>query len=234
MGRPWSLPLLTGTLVLKLVEDGFVRELYRRSGGLRFQRVVCVDNFRNGGFEERLVKSCSGALESIHIVCRASVHWPLQQVQCLIGFKFLEGPIDLSRATKLKEVEFHFSINHVSQVIAALKTITPDHTNFGKISIHLPFIFKPPSFIPKHNVEGVKYPSFEVLDHAIAQLCESHMIHVKAICYVWSEMGVASEDLRCFLPVTMTKKHFKLEVSAWDRKKCPKFRVVPGSLDVLI
>ena len=75
MGRPWSLPPLTGTLVLKLVEDDFVRQLMKPSEPLGFREIFWKDSPQNN-FEEvvNLVRKCSDTLERIHIMCSMLAH----------------------------------------------------------------------------------------------------------------------------------------------------------------
>ena len=49
------------------------------------------------------------------------------------------GPIDLSQAKKLKEVEFWFDTNHDGRVAGTLNTIIPEHEGFEQVQIYPPF-----------------------------------------------------------------------------------------------
>ena len=64
--------------------------------------------------------------------------WTLRQVQNLIRFPFPDPPIDLSSATKLKEVTFrHETLMDLQSIAEKLDTIRSGHKDLEKVTIRL-------------------------------------------------------------------------------------------------
>ena len=100
----------------------------------------------------------------------------------------MTGPIDLSKATKLKDVKFETEQNPQTAV-AALRTITSNHRDLQQISISTKYI------IPNLELRDIVTPSdwrlslqhanmmWLELDRLLTQLWESHSIRLKVAYY---------------------------------------------------
>ena len=91
--------------------------------------------------------------------------------------------IDLSKATKLKDVTFHCVGHNVEWVIVALQTVTSNQHDFQKISLHLCPLRSP--HIPGGNAARARdvvgesnYKQWLELVHLLVQLWESHSIRL--------------------------------------------------------
>ena len=102
--------------------------------------------------------------------------------------------IDLSKATKLEDVAFQLSSWNAEWVITALQTITPNHRDFRRILIHIPY----PLILPfvDHNIRraiaGVGH-GYLSLDRLLVQFWESRPARPTIICVTRTEAG---QDLR--------------------------------------
>jgi hypothetical protein len=89
-----------------------------------------------------LVDECSHTLESLDITCTLLGQSDLVRVCTDNLLLFLDGSepasIDLSKATKLKDVVFQPKSWSVEWITTALRTITPKHRDLRQISIHDP------------------------------------------------------------------------------------------------
>ena len=140
-------PVFTGTLELLLGGFGSTaRRLLDLPGGLRFRKLVllwhCVRDFR---WIMELVVRCSDTLESLNIMR----HPPRKFVLVLLWSYDLpsftgdlsHASIDLSKATKLKDVIFRPGSPTISWIIMTLQPIPSKHRDLRQISIHVPHDF---------------------------------------------------------------------------------------------
>lgn len=94
-----------------------------------------------------------------------------------------ETPIDLSKATKLKEVAFWFKPQPL-WIIHTLKTITPEHRALQVISIYVdPYHDTSPDdpIDPKEAIGEENYEQWTDLDGLLVQLWELYAIRTKLI-----------------------------------------------------
>jgi hypothetical protein len=86
--------------------------------------------------------------------------------------------IDLSKATKLKDVVFQPGERSVEWVTMALQTITPEHRDLREVSIHLPYYLTLGGLFVniKQFVGEAGYKKWLDLDRLLVQLWESHSI----------------------------------------------------------
>jgi hypothetical protein len=90
-------------------------------------------------------------------------------------------PIDLSKATKLKDVVFQLESRGVKWVIAALRTITPKHRDLRQIRIDVSFnvvLLGAGANVPQAIGEA-NYRQWLDLDRFLVQFWESHSIRPK-------------------------------------------------------
>jgi hypothetical protein len=121
------------------------------------------------------------------------------------------GLIDLSKATKLKDVAFICEFNP-QWIAASLQTITRNHTNLQRVSTaahdllyHTYFIGSTPAnIIPA--AEAI-YRGWSELDHILARLWESHSTHLEIRYGIPVLMGAerARRFMESFLP-ELTKR----------------------------
>jgi hypothetical protein len=114
------------------------------------------------------------------------------------------APIDLSKATKLKDVVFRPGPLRVEWVVRALQTITPEHRNLQQITIHIPYYLTiVRDFADIRQVIGIaQYGVWWDLDRLLVQLWESRSIRPKVICAM--DPGVGGVEL--FLPEITKRK----------------------------
>jgi len=91
--------------------------------------------------------------------------------------------IDLSKATKLRDVLFRPQSSRAKWITAAFQTITPNHRELQKISLGFPY------FADSLNVDTLKqstnYGEWLDLDRLLVQFWESRSTGPKVICVVW-------------------------------------------------
>ena len=141
--------------------------------------------------------------------------WPPPEIQHLIGFPFAAGPIDLTRATALREVDLRFNADEVAQAAAILGTITSG--NIERVSIDLPFPqdISPDDFT--RAVEEATHSQWATLDCALVKLREScSEMCLKVVWYVGAKgTEVPHEPIDCslkrLLPQIMTTGGIELD-----------------------
>jgi len=99
--------------------------------------------------------------------------------------------VDLSKATKLKDVTFQVNSPSVSWIATVLRTITPKHRDFRQISISIPYNSFQLHRIWPATQETIRRQGLD-LDRLLVQIWESHSIHPRMTCGVpaWDEEGV--------------------------------------------
>lgn len=119
-------------------------------------------------------------------------------------------PLDLSRATKLKEITFSADINyHASWVTATLDTITSQHTDLQQVSLRVSLPLHSPSSpvdISQAVGEDARRDLIN-LDTNLIRLSGLHPIHVKAKhCHRGREEGdMIRKFVENFLPETTSR-----------------------------
>jgi hypothetical protein len=101
--------------------------------------------------------------------------------------------IDLSKATKLKDVVLRPESKTVEWVTVALKTVTPAHRDLRQISIHIPYYLTLPRVYTNLR-QGIGKASSEEwldLDRLLVQLWESRSIRPKFVCMTKGTLGVS-------------------------------------------
>jgi hypothetical protein len=123
--------------------------------------------------------------------------------------------VELSKATKLKEVAFWFNELDIPWIANTLHTITPGHRDLQKILIYAPY----------HTDKRVQLISSEIhrqwkdLDCLLLQLWESHAVRTKVV-YVGRKEGEVQQRLvTILLPGVTRKKVIELVVEAQLQKR---------------
>ena len=126
-----------------------------------------------------------------------------------------EGSVNLSVATKLKEVIFRSVPCHVKWVAVGLRTITSAHKDLREVSIIIPFLATP---IDRYFGEGT-YRQWTDLDRVLIQLWQSYSVRTKLVYAARGgpEAGErVCEFIRNLLPETMKGGAIDLVGSAVD------------------
>lgn len=122
------------------------------------------------------------------------------------------GPIlnllDLSKATKLKKVEFEIDQRSPQDVVAVLRTLTNNHQNLQWISISTTYAITGREFAGTgmSNVNRLWLPNaveaWLELDRLVAQLWESRRtrMRVQYCSTVWEDRGKARSCMEDLLP----------------------------------
>ena len=125
------------------------------------------------------------------------------------------GPIDLSKATKLKDMIF-LSIWELSWVTSTLQTITHDHRNLQRLAIDASVVLREfentPTSDTRDILEETTYREWLELDSLLAGLWESHSISLKVLYdqYVEMDEDEARARMETLLPEVMGKGRAEL------------------------
>jgi len=107
--------------------------------------------------------------------------------------------IDLSKATKLRDVVFRPQSSSVEWITAAFKTTTPNHRELQKISIGFPYFSG--SLDVDTISQSTSFREWLDLDRLLVQFWESRSTGPKVTCAVWDGR---KRDVRgcveCLLP----------------------------------
>ena len=186
---PSPSPAFTGSLDLNMPQDNgnTTRRLLDLPNGLHFRKLVLTQYAGEYGWIMELVTRRSDTLECLNVgfylPCTfvLVLHW----IYDLLSSAGDIGPasIDLSKATKLRDVVFQPAMRTVTWIITALQTITTGHRDLRQISIHVP------NNLPLTDDGGnvgqivgeVTYREWLDLDDLLVQFWESRSIHPKVI-----------------------------------------------------
>jgi hypothetical protein len=91
--------------------------------------------------------------------------------------------VDLSKATKLKDVVFQPGLRRVEWVIKALQTITPEHRDLRQLMIHIPRNLTVVGFVAncEEAVGEQAHGQWLDLDRLLVQFWESRSIRPKVV-----------------------------------------------------
>ncbi|KAF9780892.1 hypothetical protein BJ322DRAFT_288059 [Thelephora terrestris] len=151
---PSTSPKFTGTLFLMDEIRSAARGLLALPGGLHFTNVVLLCPIEHAESAMDLVSRCSDTLESLCIN-----YYPPRSSE-------MPPPLDLSRAAKLKHVEFRFEMPDVQWIVATLETA--ETNTLQQITLF--------SSVPFDTVEEVIRMEWQNLDHLLARLWTAHSI----------------------------------------------------------
>ena len=139
-------PALTRTLRLTVIEgiEAIARRLLNLPDGLHFRKLVLSWYHKEDPrWTEELVAACSDTLEGLDVAFRLSgaiifqsYHRPMTYVPRFVDDS---GPnfIDLSKATKLRDVIFRPESPNIQWITPALQTITSEHQDLRQILIYI-------------------------------------------------------------------------------------------------
>ena len=111
----------------------------------------------------------------------------------------MPSAIDLSKATKLRDVVFRPTLLSVGWITTAFQTNILKHRELRKISIYVP------RFLNFFAVDTIKkseeYEEWLDLDRLLVQFLESRSTLPNAICMRWEGANLDMRDFaECFLP----------------------------------
>lgn len=210
--QPSSPPAYTGSLVLflKTGMDPIVSRLLSLPSGLHFRELSLAWNHSHDvPLTMALVESCSSTLESLCINC----HLIGTSVGHFFPYRWLTsvdestGSIDLSKATKLKDVAFVRDLNP-RWITMTLRTITSNHRNIQQISVDTSYILydliltrvDPANF--KHTIGATAHAEWSELDRLLCKLWESRLVRSRVMYNVPSsvETGKARICMESLFP----------------------------------
>jgi len=115
------------------------------------------------------------------------------------------APIDLSRATKLKDVVFQYDEpQNIDWITKALRTVTPEHRDLQQIFVYMPrqlTHFDAGTDIRQALGESIAQ-QWLALDRLLIQLWKSHSIRSKVGYEMCGERRNAEYWVGCLLPET--------------------------------
>ena len=180
-------PSFNGSLELDLWTgtDFMASGLLSLPGGLHFRRLhLELDKEIDASPITALVEGCRFTLGSLEVACNtngASIYLIRVHTNDLSPLVDLPGPIDLSRATQLKDTVFSCNINP-RWIADTLRTITDNHTSLRRASVVLPIglcrsnlcCTNPADAI--RTVGGTLHQEWLEIDRFLAHLLESQSI----------------------------------------------------------
>jgi len=191
-------PPLTGTLKLDLVQgiEAITRQLLELPNGIHFRMLKC--KWYLGRDDPRwtvaTMEACSGTLESIDI--NSTKLWYTRV-----------GSVDFFKTTRLKEVVFRLGGTLDVQTTIALETLTSEHRDLQRVSIHIPI--KAPSIDDPVNmrqvIRGAVDKQWMDLDRVLIQLWETNAIPTQVIYTTEEGKKEGREYIGALLP-EMTKR----------------------------
>jgi len=215
---PSTPPPLTGSL--KLGVDGGMEDTARRllelPNGLHFRKLkFWWHDEEDLWWITEFVEECSHTLENLRIVCNSRCTPTGIHIYIHINGLLLpadgsgSASINLSRATRLKHVAFRYGGSQdVNWIIGAIRTITPQHGDLQRITIHLPSRLT--SFSVGTNVrqaigEGIAAQWLD-LDRLLVEFWESRSIRPRLGCSKLEEKRESVEySIGCLFPEIMER-----------------------------
>ena len=184
IAQPPSSPAFTGSLdiFLRGGMGPIVHLLFPLPGGIHFRKFT-LRWFKKGDplLTTRWLERCSRTIKSLDIASHLGTpvrHGVRSGNLPLFPVGSRSASTDLSKALKLEDVDFRLRSLSIAWVTAALRTITPQHRDLRRISIHLPrslaFLDAAESVRQLIGEEGVGH--WSDLDHHLAQFWESRSI----------------------------------------------------------
>jgi hypothetical protein len=126
--------------------------------------------------------------------------------------------IDLSNATKLKDVDIRLNSWSVEWIVMALRTITPKHRDLRQITIRIPYCFAllDVGINVRQNIGAAYFEQWLDLDRLLVQFWESHSIQPTVICGMRIGGEGTGDCIGCLLPEAMRRGIFDLvKCTAW-------------------
>jgi len=194
-------PTLTGTLELNLYQGAMdtVHRLLDLPNGLHFRKLDLLWRDKEDPWcTVKLVVECSETLEYLEVTHEldGAIHYAsLGWAGDLFDFPSADepdgsGPIDLSKATKLKDVVFNCRSLSSEWAAEALETITSRHRDLQRISIHIPDLFSQTFDEDGVTIEWGIGPDPGMqwldLDRALARFWDSHSIR-PTVVHPWTK-----------------------------------------------
>jgi len=154
---PSTSPKLIGCLSLNGEVVSFIRQLLGLPNGLHCTKIDMTCRVKDAELTGDLVLKCSNTLESLSIEYYAH------------GSHLTPAPFDLSRATQLKNVEFHWETDYVQWITITLRTVEPGNLQQIHITID-------PEISLFDLLEETINQQWRDLDRLLAQLWTSYSI----------------------------------------------------------
>ena len=206
---PSTSPAFTGTLEIVPLRGrvNVVRQLLDLPNGLHFRNLIltwCEEE--DSRWMDDLVAGCSSTLECFDVCHSRFGQFVLAIRQaCDLHISVIAIPpfIDLSKATKLRDAVFQPGSLNVEWVSKALRTITPIHQDFRRISIsmHRDLNLTQPDVDVRETIGERIYGQWSDLDRLLVQFWESRLIRPEVIwAMVEKKRKVTRDSIGCLLP----------------------------------
>jgi len=185
VSQPLTPPMFTGSLHLFLNQGGslITRWLLSIPAGIHFREFTLTWlHAEDPLLTMAVVEKCSRTIETLDITCHLRKPSPFCNgagTDSLLCFLAKSVAIDLSKATKLKNVVFRPKSMSVKWITTAFRTTIPKLPELGQISIHVPY--SPGIFDIKQSNINV-YGGWSDLDRLLVQFWESCCTRPKVIC----------------------------------------------------
>ena len=179
---PSTSPKLNGTLLLKRGGSCLIiPRLLRLPGGLHFTQIQVSCPVDDSESIPDLVLKCSDTLESLHVrYYHIRAFSPTDAadtyliVTTVLGTSRKSSPLDLSKATKLKNVDFRSDMPDVQWITKSLESVEFESLRQVNITVNLPTDFT-------HPIVGVFHRELVDLDRLLVELwtLRSVALHVR-------------------------------------------------------
>ena len=201
---PSTLPPLTGSLVFDIFgrAQDIVRQLLDLPNGLHFRCLTLTwDRKMDGLWIAELLARCSRTVESLSVgyTSRRAFIRVCLSINNSFSFQVWSEPgsLDLSKATKLRELVFRPESGSVKWISVALRTITSEHRDLRRITVHMPY------YVTSHGANAGRFLGEEDagqwldLDRLLVQFWESHSIRPNVGGQGWES---TERCIECLLP----------------------------------
>ena len=219
--QPSNPPAFAGSLILfmKGGMEPITLRLLSLPGGIHFRKLTLMwFQDSDAPLIKELVRECSGTLESLKIT-RSMQGTSIQHLSpsiTLLQFpvESESDPIDLSKAWKLEDVALRDTKRpSVHWLSAALQTITIDHRNLREVLLYTPCMQCNPTSTSNYAAHACitraigedTHRQWLEFDHLLAQLWESHSIHLKVLRYKHRD-GLVCRCANSLLPEVIRRR----------------------------
>ena len=201
-------PPLTGSLDFHLLGGAgdVARRLLDLPGGLHFRKLALSrDQKADLWWITELVMRCSRTLESLEIIHarrRTFIRICVRTDDSTLFQVDLErGSFDLSMATNLRDLVFRPESQSAEWITMALQTITPEHRDLQRISIHMPYYLTLLGVGVGKFLGEATCREWSDLDRLLVQFWESRSIRPRVGCVRLGQKQQSTEYcIGCLLP----------------------------------
>ena len=185
---PSTSPPFIGSLVFHIGGRAadVARQLLDLPSGLHFRWLTLLwDRETDISWIAELVVKCSRTLESLSISHSPGTFIHIRHHtdnSSLFQVGSAPGSLDLSKATRLRDLVFRPESRSAEWITMALRTITPEHQDFRRITIHIPFYLTFFGAGARQSLGETAFRQWLDLDRILVRIWDSRAIRPNVGC----------------------------------------------------